>query len=277
MFQRRFASSSHNPIVQAFINFSTAIAHIWTAEQTFDEGITIAAAKSLWMDGKSNTRLIETSADVLKIEVGNQNGIILEEDNTECNIVCGADNALATNAVNGFLYIPTQAGAPTGTPSPTYTGKVPMTYDTTNDALLLFNSTWQRLGPITQTHGVSGNNAYAIADTGEFCSFSQPALNPTEQIREIPVLVTATFCRATWNIAGNNYAAASTNTLVLRDNSSDVTAITITIPDDSTNGAFSVEAVVAIAKEAPCAMEFNTDSATGDCIHRGFSIMFEER
>jgi len=45
--------------------------------------------------------------------------------------------ALATNATDGFLYIPTCAGTPTGTPT-TFTGRVPMVFDTTNSQFWFF-------------------------------------------------------------------------------------------------------------------------------------------
>lgn len=57
------------------------------------------------------------------------------------NIVAGAEAALATNATNGFLYIPTCAGTPTGVPS-AYTGKVAMVFDTTNNKLYIYNGGW---------------------------------------------------------------------------------------------------------------------------------------
>lgn len=50
--------------------------------------------------------------------------------------------ALATNATDGFLYIPTCAGPPTGTPT-TQTGTVPMIFDTTNNKFYIFNGTWK--------------------------------------------------------------------------------------------------------------------------------------
>ena len=57
------------------------------------------------------------------------------------NIVCGATAALATNATNGFLYIPTMAGTPTGTPT-AYTGKVAMVFDTTGNKLWIYDGAW---------------------------------------------------------------------------------------------------------------------------------------
>lgn len=58
------------------------------------------------------------------------------------NIVLGSLAALATNATDGFTYIPTSAGAPTGTPT-AYTGKVAMEYDTTNNKLYVYNGAWK--------------------------------------------------------------------------------------------------------------------------------------
>jgi len=58
------------------------------------------------------------------------------------NTVLGAQAALATNATNGFTYIPTSAGAPTGIPT-SYTGKVAMQYDTTNNKIYIYNGAWK--------------------------------------------------------------------------------------------------------------------------------------
>ena len=49
--------------------------------------------------------------------------------------------ALATNATDGFLYIPTCAGDPTGTPT-AFTGKVAMVFDTTNNELNIYDGSW---------------------------------------------------------------------------------------------------------------------------------------
>lgn len=52
--------------------------------------------------------------------------------------------ALATNATDGFLYIPTSAGTPTGVPT-AQTGTVATEYDTTNHALKIYDSEWNTL------------------------------------------------------------------------------------------------------------------------------------
>lgn len=55
--------------------------------------------------------------------------------------------AIATNATNGFLYVPTCAGTPTGTPT-TYTGRAPIVVDTTNNKLYFYSSgVWRDAGP----------------------------------------------------------------------------------------------------------------------------------
>lgn len=50
--------------------------------------------------------------------------------------------ALATNATDGFLYIPTCAGTPTGAPT-AFTGRAAMIYDTTNNKWWIYNGSWR--------------------------------------------------------------------------------------------------------------------------------------
>lgn len=52
--------------------------------------------------------------------------------------------ALGTSATDGFLYIPTCAGAPVGTPT-TQTGTAAMIYDTTNNNLYVYNGAWKKV------------------------------------------------------------------------------------------------------------------------------------
>jgi hypothetical protein len=56
-------------------------------------------------------------------------------------LVVGAA-AIATNATDGFLYIPTCAGTPTAVPT-TQTGTMAMVFDTTNHKLYLYDGSWK--------------------------------------------------------------------------------------------------------------------------------------
>ena len=63
------------------------------------------------------------------------------------NIIAGASAALATNATNGFLYVPTCAGTPTGTPT-AITGMAPIVVNTTNNKLYFYSGgAWRDAGP----------------------------------------------------------------------------------------------------------------------------------
>jgi len=71
------------------------------------------------------------------------------------NLICG-NAALATSATDGFLYIDTCAGAPSGTPT-SATGRVPLIYDTTNNKLYLYNGAWKPISaPSEYDAGNSG-------------------------------------------------------------------------------------------------------------------------
>jgi hypothetical protein len=53
------------------------------------------------------------------------------------NVVVGTA-ALSTSAADGFLYIPTTAGTPTGTPT-SYAGRVPLVFDSSNNKLCVYS------------------------------------------------------------------------------------------------------------------------------------------
>lgn len=57
------------------------------------------------------------------------------------NVVIG-NQALATTATGGFLYVPTCAGSPTGVPT-AYSGRAAIVYDTTNNRLCVYNGGWK--------------------------------------------------------------------------------------------------------------------------------------
>ncbi len=56
-------------------------------------------------------------------------------------------NGVATTATDGFLYIPSCAGTPTGVPT-TYTSRLPLVIDRTNNKLYFYSSgAWRDAGP----------------------------------------------------------------------------------------------------------------------------------
>lgn len=61
--------------------------------------------------------------------------------------VCVGTAALSTGAADGFLYVPTCAGTPTGTPT-TKTGLAPVIIDTSNNRLYFYSGgAWRNAGP----------------------------------------------------------------------------------------------------------------------------------
>lgn len=65
------------------------------------------------------------------------------------DVVIGAA-ALATNATAGFFWVDTCAGTPTGVPSGTFAGRVPMIYDTTNHKIAVYDGgAWKQTAALT--------------------------------------------------------------------------------------------------------------------------------
>jgi len=88
----------------------------------------------LWASTSSDLTLGTNNAERMRID-------------SSGNIVAGASAALATNATNGFLYVPTCAGTPTGTPT-AITGMAPIVVDTTNNKLYFYSTgQWRDAGP----------------------------------------------------------------------------------------------------------------------------------
>jgi hypothetical protein len=108
----------------------------------------------LFDDGASNLYGFSVSSGLLDIVAGTGGGIALYTNNanermridSNGNIICNTA-AIATNATNGFLYVPGCAGTPTGTPT-SITGRSPIVVDTTNNKLYFYSGgQWRDAGP----------------------------------------------------------------------------------------------------------------------------------
>lgn len=115
-----------------------------SAATTFARITAIASATSMTVntaigDGTSQT-FVRRQAP-LQVRDRSENGLFYVSPYGDVVIGSPAGAALATDAANGFLFIPTCAGTPTGTPE-TYTGRVAMVYDTTNNELYIYDGGW---------------------------------------------------------------------------------------------------------------------------------------
>lgn len=80
-------------------------------------------------DKNSRNQVVFTQGSSSATAISDFNSIV----RSDSSVVVGKA-AIATDATDGFLYVPTCAGAPTGTPT-SYTGTVPLVFDTTNHRL----------------------------------------------------------------------------------------------------------------------------------------------
>jgi hypothetical protein len=105
--------------------------------------------------GNANTGFVfgVDSTNNCQIRTAQNVSMIFYTNATNRGGVDGAGNwtlgggTLATNATNGFLYVPTCAGTPTGTPT-AITGLVPIVVDTTNNRWYFYSGgAWRNAGP----------------------------------------------------------------------------------------------------------------------------------
>lgn len=84
-------------------------------------------------------KVMNIGGSVLNFKTNNTIGLIVD---TNQSVRAGVAS-LATTATNGFLYIPSCAGTPTGTPT-AVTGMAPMVVDSTNNKLYVYiGGSWQ--------------------------------------------------------------------------------------------------------------------------------------
>lgn len=115
----------------AGVGMTTGAANMHLGHRTVASGVTTGNYNTL-VGGDIVVGNVSNNA-VLADMQGNQ--AIRKDANN--NVILGRETALLSNATNGFTYIPTCAGTPTGVPT-AVTGKVPIVADTTNNKLYVY-------------------------------------------------------------------------------------------------------------------------------------------
>lgn len=103
-----------------------------------------AANPTLWWNTDYTTGMFLVSAGVLGVTTGGTERMRVDANG---NVVIGTA-ALNTTATDGFLYVDSCAGTPTGTPT-SYTGRLPMIYDSTNNKIYIYNGAWKATAALT--------------------------------------------------------------------------------------------------------------------------------
>ena len=79
------------------------------------------------------------SSGILQFAVGTGNTALTIDASNNVYGIAGS-----TSMANGFFYIPSAAGVPSGTPI-TIAGHVPMYYDSANNNFYVYNTTWKKV------------------------------------------------------------------------------------------------------------------------------------
>ena len=112
-----------------------------------------AAHHGLWIENTSGL----ATGDLLRLSVGGADIVRYVASNGDINSVF-SDGALGTAATDGFVYLPSMAGVPTGVPTG-YSGTVPTVIDTTNSRL------YARIGGAWVNLSGSGGGGMSIGGT----------------------------------------------------------------------------------------------------------------
>jgi hypothetical protein len=126
------------------VGLTTGSLNLFLGYQNTANGITTGAYNTL-IGGQITGLSASTSNNVILAD-GQGNRLIRKDSNN--NQILGAETVLATTATNGFTYIPTCDGIPTGIPT-SITGKVPLVFDNAAGKLYIYTSSiWKAINII---------------------------------------------------------------------------------------------------------------------------------
>lgn len=156
-------------------------AHVFQADSTTTQDRMQARIASSWLTATDGTRRAKLSLGTnIQGSESTLERLGLTDTEVKTNgqslVVGGA--ALATNATFGFLYLPTSAGKPTGSPV-SQTGTAPTIYDSSGNVLFIHNGTrW--LGPLTLwslADSFSGGTALTYTGTTLIGRWAAPSMH----------------------------------------------------------------------------------------------------
>lgn len=102
-----------------------------------------ASERAFWSYTEATYTVRFDSDGPIELAANNAVGLTIS---VALNVSAGA-GSLATTATDGFLYVPTCAGTPTGTPT-AISGFAPVVIDTTNHRLYFYSGgSWRNAGP----------------------------------------------------------------------------------------------------------------------------------
>lgn len=184
-----YTMTSADTITQAITLGLNTVTAGTNATITESIGIQVAPSANAHL-GIDVNHQASASGDLLRLGLGGTYIFRVAPVSGDLNYIF-ADSALATSATDGFVYLPSMAGVPSGVPTG-YTGTVPVAVDTTNNRLYGYaGGAWRNLtgsgsggitvGTTTVTSGTAGRVFYETAGNvvGQISGFTSDGTNVT--------------------------------------------------------------------------------------------------
>lgn len=135
------AAGNYNVLVLQNLSYNTQLLMIGTGTSAL--GIAPSGCPTLYTTAPTLSVQVNNAAGYFNVSTGGISNERMRIDQNG-NVILGSSSAaLATNATNGFTYLPNCAGTPTGVPASLPTGMTPMIVDTTAGKIwIYYGGTW---------------------------------------------------------------------------------------------------------------------------------------